>query len=237
MDIYPSILEKSPSKALDFIGRTAHLFSHFQIDIADGIFVDNSTYSTEELAKIVEDTTPELSADTTFEFHLMVEDFPKSIEALDTITQYLPISLVFVHYQPAIRWLKTDDIPLHEKLHSTFPYQFGLSLNPEVEIEPHFDVLKHFDTIQLMTIKPGAQGRPFILEILDKISTLKAKGYEGRIILDGGMNAKTLPEVLKQKHWPDAVCPGSYLSEDTEEHLTFLQNLVLKAQDARHSID
>lgn len=81
-----------------------------------------------------------------------------------------------------------------------------------------------------MTVHPGAQGTPFIPEMLTKINELRENGFMGDIILDGGINNETLPLILKNKHLPTAVCPGSYLHEDTENRLNMLR-VILERSD------
>jgi len=77
-----------------------------------------------------------------------------------------------------------------------------------------------------MTIEPGFQGNKFIPEMLLKINELREHGFTGQIILDGGINDQSLPIILKNKYLPDAVCPGSYLHEDTEQRLRNLLRLI-----------
>jgi len=238
MDIYPSVLTDSASKLTQYVEEKSQFFSHFQIDIADGLFVKHKTVSIEEVAeklvaKKLNKQPMQISPETTFELHLMVENFEKEMPHIDEIATHLPITTILIHFQPAVRWTQGDHTPLHEKLHAHFPYTFGLSLNPEVDIDSHYETLQHFETIQIMTISPGSQGQPIIPKTLNKIDQLRSHGYEGRIILDGAMNATTLPKILERDNWPDAICPGSYFSSNTEKSLIKLQDIVLRAQEKR----
>lgn len=235
MDIYPSLLRQSPNQLTEYITNHLHLFSHFQIDIADGKFVRNRTITLEHLAQHIVKNPPTIPVGTTFEFHLMVENFAQEIQHIETLAIYLPVSEVLIHYQPAIRWTQVHPEALHERLHEEFPFHFGLALNPEVDILTHYDTLQHFRTIQIMTIQPGAQGRPLIQGTLEKISELRAMKYTGRILLDGAMNDKTLQTVLQLPEWPDAICPGSYFAdvdiEKTEKRLLKLQKTIYNATE------
>ena len=233
MDIYPSILSKSAIGITGYIGGNLKNFSHFQIDIVDGVFVKGETVSLKELAEHLQKNPPRVPPNNTFEFHLMVEDFEVVMPHIDEISTHLPVAKILIHLQPALRWTKGDHEPLHEILHDRFPFAFGLAINPEVEVLSHYETLKGFETIQIMTVKPGKQGQKLHANSLKKIGQLRRHGYEGRIVLDGAMNAKTLTKVVKQKHWPDAVCPGSYLKTSTKERLEKLQKIVIKAQDKR----
>ena len=77
-----------------------------------------------------------------------------------------------------------------------------------------------------MTVVPGQQGNPFMPEVLDKISQLRERGYEGEIVLDGAINEENLSTVMQKPHQPDAVCPGSYFkTEDVTDRLQKLQSI------------
>jgi pentose-5-phosphate-3-epimerase len=71
-----------------------------------------------------------------------------------------------------------------------------------------------------MSVNPGRQGQPFLLETLKKIEQLRLLGYRNKIFLDGGINEKTIPEILAQKFLPDVLCPGSFLTKADEKDLS-----------------
>lgn len=228
MEIYPSLIEHSAETLFSYLLETEHLFTHYQIDIADGKYVQNTTLTTTDIAEHLQ-AHPTLVPRATFEFHLMVENFPALIPSLKAIATHLPITQLIIHLEPAIRWLGLEDEHLHEKLHDSFPFIWGIALNPEIEITPHYDIIQHFPTIQIMTIKPGVQGSPLVPHTLDKIGELRQHGYTGQIIYDGAMNAENLPLVLQKAYLPDAICPGSYLRHETEEHLEELYRILAEA--------
>ena len=58
-----------------------------------------------------------------------------------------------------------------------------------------------------MSVTPGAQGQKFIPETLNKIIAFKQNNPEHFIEVDGGINEKTLPALVKTK--VDALCIGS----------------------------
>lgn len=243
MDIYPSIMKSSAEDVWDNIFRTKHLFSLFQIDIADGIYVDARTAQPEGLLSAFEKTSDRNTRSAfSCEFHLMVDDFSSMMPALQRLRELITIDRIIVHYEPLQKWLANQ--PLKQApnlLKETFGFSFGLALNPE-EYEIHGvsktdnlpdttnpfingDGVLSFDCIQIMTVNPGAQGQSIIPSALDKVDHLRAAGYEGRITLDGAMNNETLPIVLEKSYLPDALCPGSYLEEDTENRLRILREI------------
>lgn len=244
MDIYPSIMKSSAEDVADYISRTSHVFSHFQIDITDGTYVDSKTAHPEDLYDALE-TAFHKSAPDTFscEFHLMVDDFPSMIPAIEKLQNLITINRIIVHYEPLLKWLGLRPLEQAPSLmKEAFGFSFGLALNPEeykvhdasktddlLSIANPFinrnDVLS-FECIQIMTVIPGAQGQSIIPSALEKTVLLRSAGYAGRIALDGAMNNETLPMVLEKSYLPDAICPGSYLEEDTENRLRILREIV-----------
>ncbi len=204
MNIYPSILEDNLERFTAQFTKLSPFFTHFQIDIADGIFVPHKTVQIEELTE----WSKTVDTNKTFEFHLMVADAQMEIEKIKNLSSNITITQVLIPIQPL-----TSTLPL------------GVVLNPEDQVMTNLDTIKLFNTAQIMTVHPGAQGTPFMLEMLTKINELRDNGFTGDIILDGGINNETLPIILNNKHVPTAVCPGSYLHEDTENRLKILQNI------------
>jgi pentose-5-phosphate-3-epimerase len=98
---------------------------------------------------------------------------------------------------------------------NTENFSIGLVLDPEDTIS---DLrlkynLNSISCIQIMSVVPGFQGKPFIKEVLQKIEQLKSDNYRGEIFIDGGINEETLPLILEQKEHPDHLCVGSYLAK------------------------
>ena len=141
-------------------------------------------------------------------------DYASYIEQIDRLDSKLAINRVFI---PASESGK--NIVSHSK------YEIGLVLNPEDSITKYLELLMQYKSVQLMTITPGAQGNPFKPEVLNKIDALRMGGYEGEIVLDGGINDVTLKEIVSRKYVPTGVCPGSYFKENVEEHLATLQSI------------
>lgn len=211
------------------------MFTHYQIDIADGIFVKNSTVTLKNLLDYVKHNTEVIPPNTTFEIHLMVDSIDEHMQDMQEMAVFMPIQTVIVHYEPAVKWHNARKLEekINTDLHTSFPLSFGIALNPEIQIADAYDELMHFDLIQLMTVHPGEQGQPLVESVLGKITDLRNEGYKGHIQLDGAMNEQTFPKVLAQKNWPDAICPGSYLATQAEEHLEVLHTQLLKALESQ----
>lgn len=213
MVVFPSILEKTSEELFAQIKKLSKYYSHFQIDIADGIFVQNKTVQIEEITKPVP---------YSFEFHLMVKDYKTELEKLKKLRNSWNIKTVLVH---------ASLFPDYTLLTTKFPeFSFGLVLNPEDSVETIKTKynFQNIPIIQIMSIHPGVQENPFLPEVLQKVEQLRTLGYRNKIALDGAINEKTIPLILAQKYLPDVLCPGSYLTkaENVEDHVRYLTEKV-----------
>jgi len=205
MQIIPSILEKDTAEFIKQIQKLTPYFHHFQIDIADGIFVPNKTIQIEEINRIFTDNRP-LIADNCFDFHLMVKDWLKEIDQLKELKKLIKIKNVLIHFSVLAdnRYLTTGNNT-----------DISLVINPSEtinEIKNKYN-LNDFPVIQLMSVSPGFQGASFIPQTLNKVKQLRQNNYRNKIYLDGGINEKTIPLIIKPQTKPDGLCIGSYLTK------------------------
>jgi len=98
----------------------------------------------------------------------------------------------------------------------------GLAINPPTPIESVFDYLDLADMFTLMSVNPGYGGQAFIPDTLEKITELRKK-TNAPIEVDGGINNKTAPAVIKAG--ADILVAGSYLfnAEDMAEAVNSLR--------------
>ncbi len=72
----------------------------------------------------------------------------------------------------------------------------GLAIDWDTPVEPYLELLPHFDTLLIMTIKAGFGGQEFIPEMLDKVRTARRHANSGhlelRIEVDGGIAEDTI---------------------------------------------
>lgn len=192
IQIIPSILESDKNVFLKHLAGLRQSVSMVQIDIADGKFVPNKTWSDPDVVR------QHLRMDC--ELHLMVAE---PLKVAKMWTGVLQVKRILVHYEAL-----TD--PTTELLALTkLGWQVSLVLNPETPIsvlDLNLD-LNLLTGVQFMGVHPGKQGNPFIPEVLGKIRAFKASRPNHFIELDGGVNEAALPEIVKSG--VDAVCPGS----------------------------
>jgi ribulose-phosphate 3-epimerase len=221
MQICPSILEYKAEDYFATINKLSPYYKYFQIDISDGIFVDNKTASLDDFISYLVRALramPLQFNEIIFDFHLMVKNYEEHIKKIESIKNLINIKNIFIHYSAISNFkLKISNL-------SSFP--IGLVLNPQDQVD---DLANHYklDTIhslQIMSVIPGAQGQPFIRDTLSKIEQLRILGYRSKIFLDGAVNDKTLLIINKLRYKPDVICPGSFLTkvENLQENVEFL---------------
>jgi ribulose-phosphate 3-epimerase len=72
----------------------------------------------------------------------------------------------------------------------------GLAIDRDTPVEPYLELLPHFDTLLIMTIKAGFGGQAFLPGMLDKVRRarhhIRAGHLELRVEVDGGIAADTI---------------------------------------------
>jgi ribulose-phosphate 3-epimerase len=72
----------------------------------------------------------------------------------------------------------------------------GLAIDRDTLVEPYLDLLPHFDTLLIMTIKAGFGGQEFLPELLEKVRVARRHRDTGhlelRIEVDGGVTESTV---------------------------------------------
>lgn len=215
MHIIPSILvpdQESCTRQFDAIRD--HL-SLVQLDIADGIFVPNKTWAEPHVVESI-------AGNLELELHLMVQEPRKEIERWLEVSQ---VKRILFHYE--------SDVDIREmvSLIHAQSWQAALVLNPDTPIDvldPYLDML---DGVMFMGVYPGKQGTPFLPKVLDNIAAFRAKETNHFVELDGGVNLKTLPDIVKTR--VDAVCPGSaiWATGDPADNVKNMQHLINSLTD------
>jgi len=218
MIAYPTILQTDINGLLYQINRLSPYFSHFQIDICDGIYTESKTVQVKNIVDLTQNKNIQYPGKT-FEFHLMVKDFQSNINDLINVKKYWNINNILIHANLS---------PDYSLLTKTFPqFSHGLVLNLDNKVDllySKYDV-NSIPYIQIMSIKIGAQGNPFVPEALKKVEQLRSLNYRNKVLLDGSVNEKTIPFLKSLAHQPDYLCPGAFLSraENLENRMEYLK--------------
>lgn len=206
MDVALTVLEKSSQEVIWQVKRFSPHLSQFQLDVADGQLVPNTTAHPSDYLSL-------LPSGPTYDFHLMVINPAPYLEFISHMTTTLNIGTVLIHY--AIQ-------PNFDRLRSLYPsLRFGLVLNADedpTKASKDYD-LSLFPVIQVMTIETGFQGNPFLPETLNKIEQLRTLHYRNKIYIDGGVNETSIVDICKAPSRPDTLCVGSYLIKSTDTEI------------------
>lgn len=182
--IAPSILAADKSCLLKEIKKVERSADLLHFDIMDGHFVPNITFGPQFVADLRKKVR------LPFEVHLMVEEPEKWIVPFVEAGSDLLIPHVEAtsHLLRLITFIKKRGVKV------------GVALNPATPLCSLDYILSEIDMVLLMTVDPGFGGQEFLPEVLPKIEKLrkivKRKGTFLDIGVDGGINGKTIKEVI-----------------------------------------
>lgn len=102
----------------------------------------------------------------------------------------------------------------------------AFALNPETKIEKIRPYLKDIDYILILTVHPGFYGAKFLEEPLLKIKQIKKINPSIKVIVDGGMDLKTIK--LAKNAGADYFVSGSFVSkaENPKKAMKALQEAI-----------
>lgn len=209
MKIAASFLNIKEPKEQELIYLDSLDIDFIHLDVMDGIFVDNKTYTYEEFYDITKLTTKPKDV------HLMVSDVKKYI---DEFSKIKPEFITF-HYEAVsevgsvINYIKELGIKV------------GMSIKPSTDVSEIVKYLPFLDLILVMSVEPGRGGQDFIEESVKKIEqlyTLREKeNYSYQIEVDGGINDETIKKCNKA----DIFVVGSFITkQDYKEAIRKLRD-------------
>jgi ribulose-phosphate 3-epimerase len=150
------------------------------VDVMDNHFVPNLTIGLPVVESLRKATT------LPFDCHLMIDAPDRWAVGYAEAGSYN----VTFHVEAA-----ADPVGLAKNLRAAGS-RAGLAIDRDTPIEPYLELLPHFDTLLIMTIKAGFGGQKFMPELLDKVRTARrqlAGGHlELRIEVDGGIAEDTI---------------------------------------------
>ena len=181
---------------------------YIHVDMMDGVFVENSNFTVQDLKKMFKNTKKKLDV------HMMVCSPNKYVKDFAKMPN---VEYLTLHTESHRRPIDVINMIRHT------PLKVGLAINPETKVSHIVPMLNHLDQVLVMSVKPGKGGQKFMEEILYKIETLKElreqNGYHYVINVDGGINEETAK--LVKEAGADMVVSGSYVckSEDYNQRI------------------
>lgn len=211
MKVGVSILSSS-IKAEDIVKKLdGSSADYIHVDIMDGKFVENKTWTYSDVKKIVSYSSLPLDV------HLMVKDPAKYIEDYALLNT---TNLIF-HYEAV------KDIESMISLVKEYGLKVGIAINPDTSEEVLFPYLKDIDVALVMSVVPGKSGQSFIENTPSKIKKLKEEiirqGVKTIISVDGGINDET--GLLCKEAGVDMLVSASYIHKDIVNNIKVLKDL------------
>jgi ribulose-phosphate 3-epimerase len=158
---------------------------YIHIDIMDGQFVPNISFGFPVTKAINKHARKPL------DFHLMIEDADMYLEnCIETGAE-----IISVHYE-ACKHLHRTVNRIKE-----LGAKAGVALNPHTPVNVLESILVDIDLVLIMSVNPGFGGQSFIPHTMEKVATLREMSKyvnpELLIEIDGGVNAKNAPELVR----------------------------------------
>jgi ribulose-phosphate 3-epimerase len=194
-ELVPIVLESNIDEFRKILLDCISFTNRINIDFVDWSRTENKTIGVD----LVIETLDGLQCELIIDYDLMMDDPEYTIKRLleQKFTRNISLNVDTKR--------ELDD--LVTLANSTGAIKAGLSLNPENEVSDYSKYFENLSLINILTIKPGKQGNPFLPEVLKKSTEIKDLGFNGIVSVDGGVNLGTIDEVVKYPF--DSITVGS----------------------------
>ncbi|MBI2112530.1 hypothetical protein HYT52_03280 [Candidatus Woesearchaeota archaeon] len=188
-NIWPSIVAKNQVELNALLKKLRGVSKILHLDIVDGNFAPN--YSL--------DFNFKLSHNFNYVAHLMIKHPEEWIKRYGAKVKW---------YIPHLEAL--SDIKAYIKSQKDLKKKVSLAILPETKIKIIKPFLLDIDYLLILTVHPGFYGSKYLIRNW-KIKRIKRLNHSMKIIVDGGMNPKTI--VAAKKAGADYFISGSYISK------------------------
>jgi ribulose-phosphate 3-epimerase len=179
--IAPSILNADFTHLADEIAAVAGA-DWLHVDVMDNHFVPNLTIGLPVVQSIKQVT------DLPLDCHLMIENPDRWAVGYAEAGAYN----VTVHAEAV-----DDPVATAADIRAAGA-RAGLSVKPGTPLEDWIEVLKHYDTLLVMTVEPGFGGQSFMADMMGKVRTARKLVDTGHLSVvvevDGGIAADTIEQ-------------------------------------------
>ena len=161
---------------------------YFHIDVMDGKFVEKDTYNKmREYAEYIKRIS-----NLPLDVHLMVEDIKNGIEDFSAVEP----NIITFHLEAC---KNEEEVHKNINLIKKTNAKVGISVKPNTKIEEVYKYLPYIHMVLVMTVEPGKRGQTLLIDMLNKIKTLRkhieVQDLEIDIEADGGINLATHEKV------------------------------------------
>jgi len=182
VEVVPSILSADVGRLTEQVKEAeAAGADRIQVDVMDGHFVPNLTFGPLVVEAVRRATSLPVEA------HLMVERPERFLEAFAKAGA----TLIEVQVEATTSLYRT--VQTIKELGA----RAGVAINPATPVDALREILPYIDLINVMTVEPGFGGQKFIPHSPEKVRRVRALSSEVEIEVDGGIDARTAPLVVK----------------------------------------
>ncbi len=182
--IAPSILNADFARLADEVAGVAGA-DWLHVDVMDNHFVPNLTIGLPVVQSLRKAT------DLPLDCHLMIDDPDRWAVGYAEAGAYN----VTVHAEAV-----ADPVSTAANIRAAGA-KAGLSVKPATPLEDWLDVLKHYDTLLVMTVEPGFGGQSFMADMMGKVRAARKLVDTGHLSLivevDGGIAADTIEQAAE----------------------------------------
>ncbi len=187
--VFPSIMTKSQEELDAMLKNLNGAAKYLHLDVADGKFVPNTSL-----------WFPfRLSSKFKYVAHLMVKEPEKWITKYGKRMEFCIVQA------------ETVDILNYITKTKQQKKKVAFALNPETKVSSLKKYLKDIDYVLILTVHPGFYGGKYLKYPLKKIKEIKNINPKVKVIVDGGMNLKTVKDAARAG--ADYIVSGSFITK------------------------
>lgn len=210
-ELIPALLVQTEEDAVMKLMSLGEYKGWIQIDILDGTLYRYSNFHDPSLLAL-------LMPANGIELHLMVSDPLSHLQAWQKTLGTHERKRVIWHIEALV---DHKELIAYAKSHG---WECGIAIGPLSSTESLRPYLQFVDEILVLGVHPGKSGQSLLPKTLDTVRELKQQSPRSFVIgFDGGVNGKTIPDLLMAGVERLNVASAVFQSEDPERTLRDLE--------------